>query len=56
MKNLFYKYLKDSGTLIISGIIDSRKDEVIDEVVSAGFKVDSIKELDNWVSVKLIKM
>lgn len=56
MKNLFYKYLKDSGTLIISGIIDSRKDEVIDEVVSVGFKVDSIKELDNWVSVKLIKM
>lgn len=56
MKNLFYKYLKDSGILIISGIIDSRKDEVIDEVVSAGFKVDSIKELDNWVSVKLIKM
>lgn len=56
MKNLFYKYLKDSGTLIISGIIDSRKDEVIDEVISAGFKVDSIKELDNWVSVKLIKM
>lgn len=56
MKNLFYKYLKDSGILIISGIIDSRKDEVIDEVVSAGFKVDSIKELDNWVSVKLTKM
>ena len=56
MKNLFYKYLKDSGILIISGIIDSRKDEVINEVVSAGFKVDSIKELDNWVSVKLIKM
>lgn len=56
MKNLFYKYLKDSGTLIISGIIDSHKDEVIDEVISAGFKVDSIKELDNWVSVKLIKM
>lgn len=56
MKNLFYKYLKDSGILIISGIIDSRKDEVIDEVVSAGFKVDSIKELDNWVSVKLTKI
>ena len=56
MKNLFYKYLKDSGILIISGIIDSRKDEVINEVVSAGFKADSIKELDNWVSVKLIKM
>lgn len=56
MKNLFYKYLKDCGILIISGIIDSRKDEVIDEVVSAGFKVDSIKELDNWVSVKLTKI
>lgn len=55
MKNHFYKYLKDNGILIISGIIDSRKDEVIDEVVNAGFKVESIKELDNWVSVKLIK-
>lgn len=55
MKNHFYKYLKDNGILIVSGIIDSRKDEVIDEVVNAGFKVESIKELDNWVSVKLIK-
>jgi len=56
MKSHFYRYLKDGGILIISGIIDSRKDEVIDEVVSAGFKVDAIKELENWVSVKLIKI
>lgn len=56
MKNHFYEYLKDNGILIISGIIDSRKDEVIEEVTSAGFKVEDIKELDNWVSVKLIKI
>jgi ribosomal protein L11 methyltransferase len=55
MRNHFYKYLKPNGILIISGIIDSRKDEVIEEVVSAGFKVQDIKELENWVSVKLIK-
>ena len=55
MKNHFYRYLKDNGILIISGIIDSRKDEVINEVVNAGFKLETIKELDNWVSVKLIK-
>ncbi|MCC8069114.1 MAG: 50S ribosomal protein L11 methyltransferase [Ruminococcus sp.] len=55
MKDYFYKYLKDDGILIISGIIDSRKNQVINEVVSANFKVVDIKELDNWVSVKLIK-
>jgi ribosomal protein L11 methyltransferase len=55
MRNHFYRYLKPNGILIISGIIDSRKDEVIEEVVGAGFKVQAIKELENWVSVKLIK-
>jgi ribosomal protein L11 methyltransferase len=55
MRHHFYRYLKPNGILIISGIIDSRKDEVIEEVVGAGFKVESIKELENWVSVKLIK-
>lgn len=55
MKNHFRRYLKDNGVLIVSGIIDERKDEVIDSIVSVGFKVEAIKELDGWVSVKLIK-
>lgn len=55
MRNHFKKYLKDDGILIISGIIDERKDEVIEKITEIGFTVEGIKELDGWVSVKLRK-
>lgn len=55
MRNHFKKYLKDNGILIISGIIDERKDEVIEKITEIGFTVEGIKELDGWVSVKLRK-
>lgn len=54
MRNHFKKYLKKDGILIISGIIDERKEEVIDKITEIGFTVEGIKELDGWVSVKLI--
>ncbi|MGN1412126.1 MAG: 50S ribosomal protein L11 methyltransferase [Oscillospiraceae bacterium] len=53
MRNHFKKYLKKDGILIISGIIDERKEEVINKITEIGFNVEGIKELDGWVSVKL---
>ena len=54
MREIFRKKIKDGGILIISGIIDERKDEVVDAVVSAGFKVLKSAEGEGWAAVKLM--
>ena len=41
-------YLKEGGTLIASGIIDSRKDEVIAGLKKAGLAVAEVKEKRGW--------
>ncbi len=54
MREIFRKKIKDGGILIISGIIDERKDEVVDAVVGAGFKVLKSAEGEGWAAVKLM--
>ena len=53
MKDIFRKKIKDNGTLIISGIIVERKDEVVNAVVGAGFEVVNSAECDGWAAVEL---
>lgn len=53
MKNIFRKKIKDNGTLIISGIITERKDEVVNAVVGAGFEVVNTAECEGWAAVEL---
>lgn len=55
MRSFFGKYLKESGILIVSGIIEERIEEVIAAVEAAGFKriEENIKE--GWAAVKLIR-
>lgn len=55
MKELFYKFLKPGGILIISGIIDERKEEVTDAVTSAGFEIKEFCEQSDWAAVMLVK-
>lgn len=55
MKELFYKFLKPNGILIISGIIDERKNEVTDAVTAAGFEIKEFCEQSDWAAVMLIK-
>lgn len=50
MSGKFRGFLKENGTLIVSGIIDSRKDEVIDVIKSRGFEIIEISEKDDWVA------
>lgn len=54
MRSFFDKYLKKSGILIISGIIEERIEEVVTAIEDAGFKMleENIKE--GWAAVKLI--
>ena len=53
MKDIFRRKIKDNGTLIISGIITERKDEVVNAVVSAGFEVVNNAECEGWAAVEL---
>lgn len=50
MTPYFRSFLKGNGTLIVSGIINSRKDEVIAYIINEGFKLKEIVEKDDWVA------
>ena len=55
MKDYFVRYLRDGGTLIVSGIIEERMDEVIDALVSFGFKEPVVNVKEGWAAVKFVK-
>ena len=55
MSGHFSDFLKDDGTLIISGIISERCDEVVDVIVEKGFKVVESYEEGDWSCVVLKK-
>lgn len=46
------QFLKPGGTFITSGIIDTRKDDVLTAVSANGLKVDEIKEESGWVALR----
>lgn len=48
-------FMTDNGRLIISGIIDLRKDDVLKAVSENGFKVTGEKYKDNWCAFVLQK-
>jgi ribosomal protein L11 methyltransferase len=47
------QFLNEGGTYIASGIIDFRKDEVIDAVRKAGFSVVDVMEKGCWVALAM---
>ncbi len=49
------KHLKEGGTIVLSGIIDSRLDEVEQCYVSAGYNVVEKMSIDDWRALKLKK-
>ena len=51
MSSLFMKFIRKGGTLIISGIITERKDEVVEAVKNAGFSMNDIREADGWCAL-----
>ena len=53
MKECFLRYLKKGGVLIVSGIIEERMDEVIDDLKSVGFKDPEPEVREGWAAVKL---
>ena len=50
MSGIFSSFLKDDGILIVSGIIQERKNEVIGVIKDCGFKLSDLREREGWVS------
>ena len=55
MRGLFRGYLRDGGTLLLSGIIDERLDEVKSAMEDAGFRIETVEQSAGWAAVKLTK-
>lgn len=49
------KHLRENGTIVLSGIIDSRLDEVIQCYESAGYEIIERMAIDDWRALKLKK-
>lgn len=55
MAPLFPRFLKPDGTLILSGIITERADEMLETVTAQGFAVLEKREASGWCAVKLCR-
>lgn len=55
MKGHFARYTKKNGTLIVSGIITERSEEVISAICSSGFEMTEINEKEGWAAVSFIR-
>ena len=53
MQQLFRQFLRPEGTLIVSGIIMERRDEVLDQLKKAGFALLEVREKEGWVAASL---
>ncbi|HRR76816.1 MAG TPA: 50S ribosomal protein L11 methyltransferase [Ruminococcus sp.] len=52
MKDHFVRYIRKGGTLIVSGIIEERMDEVISALESVGFKGPEANLKEGWAAVR----
>ena len=55
MSPLFEDFLKDKGILVVSGIIDSRKDEVLNVIKERGFELLETSEKEDWAAAAFKK-
>ena len=53
MKQLFRQFLRPEGSLIMSGIIMERRDEVLDQLKKAGFALLEVREKEGWAAASL---
>ena len=52
MKDFFLRYIKKGGTLIISGIIEERMEEVLTAVESVGFIRKQVSVKEGWAAAE----
>ncbi|MBB5173949.1 50S ribosomal protein L11 methyltransferase [Texcoconibacillus texcoconensis] len=46
-----YRILKPGGTIITSGIIQAKKEQVLESLESSGFVIDEIVEMEEWLAI-----
>ena len=54
MSGLFAGFLKKGGKLVVSGIIEPRRDEVLEKIQSSGFELVQIRQKDDWVAASFV--
>ena len=54
MSGLFAGFLKKGGKLVVSGIIEPRRDEVIEKIQSSGFELVQTRQKDDWVAASFV--
>lgn len=54
MRHLLRGFLLPGGTLVASGVIGERAEEVKDALESAGFTVEEITEKNDWVALRAV--
>lgn len=47
--------LKEGGRFLVSGIISEKQDMVEKRLIASGFQIESVHELDDWISISAIK-
>ncbi|MBQ1537843.1 MAG: 50S ribosomal protein L11 methyltransferase [Ruminococcus sp.] len=55
MTPYFAGFMKDNGTLIVSGIIDERREEVIEGIKAAGFELKEQRSSNDWNAAYFVK-
>lgn len=55
MSGYFGGFLKDGGKLIVSGIIDARRDEVLEAISSCGFELVEAISREDWNAAYFVK-
>lgn len=55
MRELFVRFLRDGASLLLSGIIEERLDEVLDAMQAAGLTTVRIEQSAGWAAVLLKK-
>ncbi len=55
MRELFVHFMKDGATILLSGIIDERLDEVVEAMQGVGLTVRQIERSAGWAAVRLTK-
>ena len=54
MSGLFAGFLKKGGKLVVSGIIEPRRDEVLGKIQSSGFELVQTRQKDDWVAASFV--
>lgn len=54
MSGLFAGFLKKDGKLVVSGIIEPRRDEVLEKIQSSGFELVQTRQKDDWVAASFV--